>query len=108
MYHPAIVAAQQERLEAQFRVSLQRLPAAHCHAMRTHLDTIYDLETREPTRPFSQDEEAFILNEQLLVKIDYLYAAERYVWINYAGQSLRPMYPLWESQELILAELARV
>ena len=108
MYHPAIVAAQQDRLEAQFRVSLQRLPAAHCHAMRTHLDTIYDLETREPTRPFSQDEEAFILNEQLLVKIDYRYAAERYVWINYAGQSLRPMYPLWESQELILAELARV
>jgi len=108
MYHPAIVAAQQERLEAQFGLQLQRLPAAHCHAMRTSLDTIYDLETREPTRAFSQDEEAFILNEQLLVKIDYRYAAERYIWINYAGQSLRPMYPLWESQELILAELARV
>jgi hypothetical protein len=108
MYHPVIVAAQQERLEAQFGLQLQRLPAAHCHAMRTSLDTIYDVETREPTRAFSQDEEAFILNEQLLVKIDYRYAAERYIWINYAGQSLRPMYPLWESQELILAELARV
>lgn len=34
--------------------------------------------------------------------------ASKNCFINYEGQSLRPMYPLWESQELILAEVARI
>jgi hypothetical protein len=113
MYSPVVVAAAQARLESVLGEALpggvlQRLPATQCHAMKTTLDRIWDPDKRQPTRPLSQEEQAFVLNEQLLTKIDFQYAAERYIWINYEGQALRPMYPLWESQRLILAEIARV
>lgn len=112
MYHPQLVAANQQILERSyletFPTGLQRLPVSHCHAMKTHLAQIWDPEKRCATRPLSADEQQFVLNEQCLVKIDYRYAAERYIYINWEGQQLRPMYPLWESQELILQELARV
>lgn len=112
MYSPAVIAAREAVLIQQFSAALpdgrlDRYPVSHCHAMRTHLDTIWDPDKRQATRGFSQDEQTFVLNEQLLTKIDYPYWAERYCWINYEGQALRPMYPLWESQALILGELAR-
>lgn len=113
MYSPVVVVAAQERLERELGEALpdghlQRLPPSHCHAMKTHLDTLYDPDKRAQTRPLSKDEQVFVINEQLLTKIDYAYAAERYIWINYEGQALRPMYPLWESQRLILGEIARI
>lgn len=113
MYHPAVVASRQHLLERELadalpRGGLERIPALRCHDMRARLDTIWDPDQRAATRPFSLEEQAFVLNEQLLCKIDYRYAAERYIWINYEGQALRPLFPLWESQELMLGELARV
>ena len=82
MYHPAVVAAAQTRLEAAFRGvlpdGLQPHPPATCHAMKLALDPIWDPEKQQQTRPFSQEEEHFILVESLLTKIDYAYAAERY------------------------------
>jgi hypothetical protein len=112
MYHPLVVAHRQAVLERGFAEilpeGLQRLPVETCHRRRKDLDQLWDPEERRPKRPFSQDEHAFVLNEQLLTKIDYAYAAERYIWINYEGQSLKPMFPLWESQRLILGEIARI
>jgi len=113
MYSPVVVAAAQATLERELGTALplghlERLPPTHCHAMKVALDQIYDFEKRVRTRELSQDEQAFVINEQLLTKIDFAYAAERYIWINYEGQALRPMYPLWESQRLILGEIARV
>lgn len=112
MYHPQVVAAQQRILERELReilpTGLRPLPVTHCHAMRTHLDQIWDPSKRQATRDFTQEEQRFILNEQLLCKIDYRYAAERYIWINYEGQALRPLYPLWESQTLILQEIGEI
>jgi hypothetical protein len=113
MYSPVVVAAAQAKLEAVLgdllpAGRLERYPPAYCHTMKAALDPIYDPEKRAQIRLLSQDEQAFVLNEQLLTKIDFAYAAERYIWINYEGQALRPMYPLWESQRLILSEIARV
>lgn len=114
MYHPEVVAARERALYLDPRVpprlptgQLVRIPVTHCHAMKKALDQLWDPEKRERIRPLSQDETAFVANEQLLCAIDYRYAAERYIWINYEGQALKPMYPLWESQELILQALAR-
>lgn len=113
MYHPLVVAHRQTVLEQAFAEALpdgrlQRHPPSYCHTMVEELKGLWDPEERRQTRPFSQEEHAFILNEQLLSKIDYAYAAERYIQINYEGQSLKPMFPLWESQRLILGEIARV
>lgn len=112
MYSPLVIAYREETLLQSLGdhlpQGLERLPVPQCHAYKAHLDRVWDPEQRQPTRPLTAEEQAFVVNEQLLCKIDYRYAAERYIYINYEGQALRPMYPLWESQELILRELARV
>ena len=112
MYSPAVIAARlavlEQAVESVLPEGLLRTPVSECHAHRKTLDAIWDPDTRTQSRAFSQDEQRFVLTEQLLCKADYRYAAERYIWINYEGQSLRPMYPLWESQELILQAIARV
>lgn len=113
MYSQAVVAAQQEKLQQALGKALpngrlQALPVAHCRDMTRRLTPLWDPQKRQQVRPLSQDEQAFVANEQLLTKIDYRYWAERYCMIQRGGATLAPMYPLWESQELILAELARV
>lgn len=112
MYHPDVIAAKAERIERKFGASLaegrlQRSPVATCQEYVRRLSLLWDPKKKQQTRPFSSDEEQFILHEKLLCGIDFPYAAERYIYINYAGQSLRPMYPLWESQRLILGAMAR-
>lgn len=111
MYSPTVVAARQRQLEIALTETipggLRRTAVGDCHQRKQDLDRIYNPDTKTASRGFSLEEQEFILHEQLLCKIDYRYAAERYIYINYEGQALKPMYPLWESQELILSELAR-
>jgi hypothetical protein len=113
MFHPIIIAAYQERLERQYAEALpggrlERLPVETCLSWRRDLDRLWDPEARTPLRPLTQEEQVFVVNEQLLTAIDYPYWAQRYCVIQSEGQRLKPMYPLWESQELILAEVARM
>jgi hypothetical protein len=112
MYAAPVIAHRQEQLERALAAalpggSLQRYPAEQCHAMVRQLEPLWDVDKGLQLRPFTQDEQEFVANEQLLSKIDYAYWAERYSTINADGQTLRPMYPLFESQTIILAELAR-
>lgn len=113
MYSPQVIAARQQTLERRFASllppgGLVRHPVSLCHQMVSELAPVWDAEERKQTRPLSVEEETFRVNETLLAKIDYRYAAERYISINFEGQALKPLYPFWESQELILEALARV
>jgi len=114
MYHPQVIARRLQQVARNLEAAdalpaggLQRYPVAHCHEVKAWLDKIWDPDARQATRPLTRDEEQFVANEHALTKIDYRYAAERYIWINYEGQALRPLYPLWESQTLMLEALAR-
>lgn len=111
MYSPAVVAAKEARLLRELGDALPEglpiHPVGYCHSLQKELKDIWDPAERVQTRPFSQEEQAFVATEQLRCTLDWAYAAERYIWINYEGQSLRPMYPLWESQRLMLEELGR-
>lgn len=83
MYSAEVIAANEALVLQEFGKvlpggCLRRYPPAHCHAMKQALDQIFDPDTRQQTRVFTQQEEAFVINEQLLTKIDYPYAAERY------------------------------
>lgn len=62
----------------------------------------------EATRGLTPRESAFVLNEQIQSKISYRYFAERYWTVNLAGQTNGPLFPLWESQELILSKLGQL
>jgi hypothetical protein len=60
-------------------------------------------------RALTPEESAFITAERLVCKIDYRYCAERYIHIRKStptGQRLKPIYPFWESQELVLNRMA--
>jgi hypothetical protein len=112
VYAAALIARSEQILTDQyahlFPKGLTRYPAAQSIAIAEALEALYDADTATTKRPLTDPERLFILNEQLLWKIDFAYGAERYIKVNKAGQDLLPLYPLWESQRLILAELARI
>lgn len=112
MYSPAAIArAEAALLRAlpadQFSHGLPRTPAPEAIDRARYLQSL-----KQPdgslARPLTRDDHTFIVVEQLLAKIDFRYCGERYFKINKEGQELAPLFPLWESQELILAALARV
>lgn len=111
MYSPFLVDLRRRQVESHFR---KVLPQGLCEfapgEVLIYRDRMKDLFDKhgEQTRPLARDEQVFILNEQLLGKIDYRYWAERYSTANLAGQVLGPLFPLWESQELIIEGLGEV
>ena len=106
MYHPSVVAASQARLEDRFHFSLTRTPVAQAIANAEQLSLLFDPDLGAPSRPLTEDEQRFIVNEQLLYQIDFRYAAERYLQINAGGKSLTTISPFWVSQELVLSAIA--
>lgn len=111
MYSRSIIDARQAHLERSLGEALpggrlERLPVETCQSLRRLLDEAWDPAAGAPTRALTQEEQVFVANEQLLTKIDFEYFAERYWLIQAAGQRLKPMYPLFESQKLILAAVA--
>lgn len=112
MYHPAIIAAKETKLAAAYRelfpTGFTRYRARDSISHSRALVDLYNPDTHTTIRPLTDAERLFILNEQQLSMIDFGYFAERYVHVNKAGQELAPLYPLWESQRLILGEMARV
>lgn len=111
MYHPSVIALRQSQLESQPELSqllpqgLIRYPLEEAQAFAQSLIPLLDAKGRL-TRPLRPDEQSFILNEQLLTKIDWRYWAERYCQINHQGEGFFPLFPLWESQTLVLHRLA--
>jgi hypothetical protein len=76
--------------------------------MTARLASVWDPETKAPSRRLTPDEDAFVSSERLLCKIDFRYQAERYFFINSEGQGLKRLTPLWETQEIALQEFARI
>lgn len=112
MYHPQVVAARRLQLE-------RSLPSLIPKGLREYsisevqefqqerLLGLFDKKGNQ-IRDYTAEEDAFICNERLLGKIDFTYFAERYITINVSAQTLGSLYPLWESQRLILEEIGRI
>lgn len=109
MYHPTLVAASRERIEAQLKEQLPHglleYTSAQVQEFLYGFRSLKD-DKGNALRNVTPREAAFILNEQIFTKIDYRYWAERYCFINLAGQAIGPIFPFWESQELILQAIA--
>lgn len=113
MFHPEIIARKVARLETALGTSLvagrlQEIPVDTCHSMAKRLAQIWDPDKRQQTRALSQDEQEFVANERLMTKCSHPYWAQRYCLIQSEGQTLKPMYPLWESQRLIMEAVAQL
>jgi hypothetical protein len=111
VYSEALIARSQARLEQIYGQALPhgllRYPVAHCEQMAKRLANAVASDGT-PQRRLTPEEDAFIGNERLLTMIDFRYWVERYAYINAEGTHLQRFTPLWESQELILGELARL
>lgn len=111
MYHPLLIDQARERLNEILQKTLpgglQETPVPEIAQWQARLSTAFG-KKGDPIRPFTKEEENFILNERMLGKISYPYWAERYDTINVAGQALGKLYPLWESQRLIIAKIAEI
>ncbi len=112
MFHPKVIAHAEEVMETRYSASLPdghltRYSVGDVRTMQRQLLTAFDGQGRQMRR-WTQEEERFQANEKLLTKIDWHYWAERYCMILSEGTTLQPLYPLWESQELALAELGRL
>lgn len=111
MYHPTIIARNRATVE---RSLAEALPyGLHDYAVGEVQEFVEGMrhlfdKHGQVTRPLSQAESTFITNERILTKLDYRYWAERYCVVNLAGQTLGPLYPLWESQEMILDKIAQI
>lgn len=112
MYSASVIARSQARLEEvyhqAFPSGLTRYPVATCATMAGRLAALWDPAAKQPTRRLTPDEDAFVAGERLLCKIDFRYGAERYFFINAGGTELKRLTPFWETQEIALAELARL
>lgn len=112
MFHPDVVAAREAKILDRFGSSLPdgtltRYAVADVqHFLRVFAEAID--EKGRLTRRWTAEEQAFITNEQLLTKIDFKYWGERYCYILSEGKGLKPLYPLWESQNQAITELGRI
>ncbi len=107
-----MIARSQARLEEAYADSfpggLVRYPVQTCATMVGRLAGVWDPATKAPTRRFTPEEDAFVSGECLLCKIDWRYWCERYAFLNTGGTGLQRFTPLWETQEIVLQELARL
>lgn len=87
--------------------ALQRLPVDECQRMARQLSDAFDAKKGQ-LRALTPEEQVFITNERFLTKIDFQYCAERYCYIIHPAKGLAPLFPLFESQRLILQAIGKV
>ncbi len=107
IYDKDVIAARIASLEQAFDVELREYTPDQVLEYRGRLGDAID-EKGTPTRGLAPDELAFVHNERLMSKASFPYWAERYAYINIQGADVGPMYPLWESQRLILEQIAKL
>lgn len=109
MYHPDVISATVAKLENHYRPSqpLRDYTVSEVESWTERLSDAVDRKGRR-TRPLSIEEQRFIVNELILTKASYSYWAERHCYINYLGAGVERLYPLWDSQRLILDEVAKL
>lgn len=115
MYSPWVVERRiEDLLGSEFGPVIRALPGG---ALQRYSNTdrdqlkkqLHRLDKHERPNPaLTADEHAFITNEAILSKVDFEYWATGYAKIIRPDHGLSPLFPLWESQDLILKEIARV
>ena len=107
MYDRDVTADRFSKVEAHYSFELQHYPVVEVAEFKDRLANAWD-EKGQDLRVLSPEELKFVQNEILLSSIDFAYWAERYAYVNLAGADVGPLYPLWESQRLILEKIAEL
>ena len=111
MYHPDLIAEREAAVLANFRAvlpdGLRRYSVRDSAQFTAAIMAAVD-ESGSFVRALTDEEQRFIVATQLRVVFDFPYFAERFVWIDEEGHGLRRLTPLWESQRMVLDQLARL
>jgi hypothetical protein len=111
VYHPDRIAAREAETARAFRSvypdGLPRYSVADSAALTAAVMSAVDPNDR-PIRPLTEEEQRFVGVARLRSIYDFPWFAERFVWIDQEGHGLRRLSPLWESQRLVLDQLARL
>ena len=114
MYSPAVIAAREEGLYLKFPYLRGMYPSGiptysvpDSAALTTQISLLHT-EEGGMSRPFTEEESRFVTISRLRFQFDFPYVAERWIWIDQEGHGLRPLYPLWESQLVMLAQMGRI
>lgn len=107
-----MISAQLRLLEDEFRGAgfsepLREYTPAECDEFQAALSHVLT-EKGLPKRALTQREVRFIANELRMCKADWRYWAARYAQINLAGSRIGRMWPLLESQEIVLQKLGEL
>lgn len=112
MYSPKIIYRrelalfkEQPHWRSVFPRGIPKYSVAECRERCEALADAVDDEGQQ-IRTLTEEETRFTSGEMLRIVFDAPYFLERYVWIDEEGHGLRPLYPLWESQEFLLQMLA--
>jgi len=111
MYHPDLIAQDEAEINAQFRaVFPSGMPAYSVSDAATLTASVMQAvdESGTPRRALIEEEQTFVATARLRVVYDFPWFAERFCWIDEEGHGLRRLSPLWESQQLVLDQLARI
>src|SRR5215510_8736793 len=111
MYHPELIAEDEAEAARLFRSAFPRgLPAyavEEAAALTAALMAAVD-DDGTPRRPLTAEESDFVATCRVRVIYDFPWFAERFCWIDEEGHGLRRLSPLWESQRMVLDQLARL
>jgi hypothetical protein len=109
MYHPDRIAADEAEVATRFaRVfpgGLPAYPVEEAAALTASAMAAVD-DAGHFCRPLTAEEDRFISVAKVRVIYDFPWFAERFCWIDEEGHGLRRLSPFWESQQLVLAQLA--
>jgi len=104
MFSPKVIAASAARFESKLGRDLVEYSVPEVEAWTSRLSDVFDAKGKR-ARDVTGEEQDFIDNELLMTKVSWRYWAERYAFINKKGAGLTRMYPLLDSQKLILEKI---
>lgn len=113
MYHPRIIEArerqvlQQPALRAIFPAGIPRYSIDDSAALTAQIMQLKD-EQGQLVRALTPQEELFLAATRLRITFDAPYFLERFAYIDEEGHGLRPIFPLWESQQCALDRIAQI
>ena len=106
MYHPLIIAKNRKILEEKLHLPLREYSFGEVEDFRFRMKDIEWNENREPSRELSLEESAYVANETILSKIDFVYWCTRYAKILTVEKRLETLIP-WPSQKYLLDIIAK-
>lgn len=104
MFSASVIAERVARLERHYKLQTKPYSVDEIDAWKNRLAPAFG----ENPRQLVREEKQFILNELILTRASFLYWVERYGWANIGGSELRRLWPLWESQEIMLRHIAEI